>query len=236
MKVPGIAAIVMATMFLTTTMAGDGAQDEAHNPDNVIFGPTEELRTLAEQADAILLSPKTYLNGVRNFDRATSDFAAGKSTDRVRETLFNWLAPDIPGARCLDLFAGTGALGLEALSRGAGAAVFVEKSALAAKVLRANTQVLDASTADVRQADALVFLDSPPNQKFDIVFLDPPFAADMLGDLCRLLDEASVLGSGALVYLEQDRARPETELPTGWRILKSKIAGNVRYSLAQVDQ
>ena len=158
------------------------------------------------------------------------------TSERIRETLFNWLAPTIPGARCLDLFAGTGALGLEALSRGAGAVVFVEKSPLAAKVLRDNVQVLDASTADVRQADALAFLEAPPDKKFDIVFLDPPFAADMLGDLCRLLDEVSVLGSGALVYLEEDRARPETDLPPGWRILKSKTAGNVRYSLAQVDQ
>ena len=86
------------------------------------------------------------------------------------------------------------------------------------------------------QADALAFLEAPPGKKFDIVFLDPPFAADMLGDLCRLLNEASVLGSGALVYLEEDRARSETDLPPGWRILKSKTAGNVRYSLAQVDQ
>ena len=158
------------------------------------------------------------------------------TSERVRETLFNWLAPTIRDARCLDLFAGTGALGLEALSRGAGAVVFVEKSPVAAKLLRANVQVLDASTADVRQADALEFLESPPGTKFDIVFLDPPFAADMLGDLCRLIDEASVLGSGALVYLEEDRARPETDLPSGWRIMKSKTAGNVRYSLAQVDQ
>ena len=158
------------------------------------------------------------------------------TSERVRETLFNWLAPSIPGAGCLDLFAGTGALGLEALSRGAGAVVFVEKSPVAAKVLRANVKVLDALTADVRQADALEFLAAPPENKFDIVFLDPPFAADMLGDLCRLLDEASVLGSGALVYIEEDRARPETDLPSGWRILKSKSAGNVRYLLAQVDQ
>jgi 16S rRNA (guanine966-N2)-methyltransferase len=158
------------------------------------------------------------------------------TSERIRETLFNWLSPTIPGARCLDLFAGTGALGLEALSRGAGDVVFVEKSPVAAKVLRDNVQVLDASTADVRQANALAFLEAPAGKKFDIVFLDPPFAADMLGDLCRLLDEASMLCSGALVYLEEDRARPETDLPPGWRILKSKTAGNVRYSLAQVDQ
>ena len=158
------------------------------------------------------------------------------TSERIRETLFNWLRPTIPGARCLDLFAGTGALGLEALSRGAADVVFVEKSPLAVKVLRDNVQTLAATTADVRQGDALAFLQAPPGDKFDIVFLDPPFAADMLGDLCRLIDEASVLDGGALVYLEDDRARPETDLPSGWRILKSKTAGNVRYSLAQVDK
>jgi 16S rRNA (guanine966-N2)-methyltransferase len=157
------------------------------------------------------------------------------TSERIRETLFNWLGPTIPGARCLDLFAGTGALGLEALSRGAADVVFVEKSPLAVKVLRDNVQTLAATTADVRQGDALAFLQAPPGEKFDIVFLDPPFAADMLGDLCRLIDEAAVLDGGALVYLEDDRARPETDLPSGWRILKSKTAGNVRYSLAQVD-
>ena len=158
------------------------------------------------------------------------------TSERIRETLFNWLGPTIPGARCLDLFAGTGALGLEALSRGAADVVFVEKSPLAVKVLRDNVQTLAATTADVRQGDALAFLQAPPGEKFDIVFLDPPFAADMLGDLCRLIDEAAVLDGGALVYLEDDRARPETDLPSGWRILKSKTAGNVRYSLAQVDK
>jgi 16S rRNA (guanine966-N2)-methyltransferase len=157
------------------------------------------------------------------------------TSERIRETLFNWLGPTIPGARCLDLFAGTGALGLEALSRGAADVVFVEKSPLAVKVLRDNVQTLAATTADVRQGDALAFLQAPPGEKFDIVFLDPPFAADMLGDLCRLIDEAAVLDGGALVYLEDDRARPETDLPSGWHILKSKTAGNVRYSLAQVD-
>jgi 16S rRNA (guanine966-N2)-methyltransferase len=157
------------------------------------------------------------------------------TSERIRETLFNWLGPTIPGARCLDLFAGTGALGLEALSRGAADVVFVEKSPLAVKVLRDNVQTLAATTADVRQGDALAFLQAPPGEKFDIVFLDPPFAADMLGDLCRLIDEAAVLDGGALVYLEDDRARPETDLQSGWHILKSKTAGNVRYSLAQVD-
>ena len=157
------------------------------------------------------------------------------TAERIRETLFNWLAPNIQGARCLDLFAGTGALGLEALSRGAGTVVFVEKSAVAAKALRANVALLEATGADVRQADALEYLVQAGASPFDIVFLDPPFAADMLEDLCRLLDETSLVENGSLVYLEDDRARSPISLPGSWTLLKSKTAGNVRYALAQVN-
>ena len=157
------------------------------------------------------------------------------TSERIRETVFNWLAPGIAGARCLDLFAGTGALGLEALSRGAAEAVFVEKSAVAAKLLRNNIAALGASITTVHNADALDFLQGTELGKFDIVFLDPPFAADMLGDLCRLLDEVSILGSGAQVYLEEDRNKPEVDLPQKWRVVKSKNAGNVRYSLVRPE-
>jgi 16S rRNA (guanine966-N2)-methyltransferase len=155
------------------------------------------------------------------------------TSERIRETLFNWLVPTIDGTRCLDLFAGTGALGLEALSRGAAECVFVEKSSLAAKTLRSSIAVLDAQGATVHNCDATRFLSGKQTGTFDIVFLDPPFAADMLDDLCRLLNEASVLASGALIYLEEDRARSAAILPNGWRVVKSKNAGNVRYSLAR---
>jgi 16S rRNA (guanine966-N2)-methyltransferase len=157
------------------------------------------------------------------------------TAERIRETLFNWLAPRIHAARCLDLFAGTGALGLEALSRGASEVVFVEKSRVAASTLRANIKVLEAAGADVRQIDAIEFLRANAEQPFDIVFLDPPFAADMLHDLCRLLDKAGLVTAGSLVYLEDDRARPPVDLPEGWSLSKSKATGNVRYSLAQVE-
>lgn len=154
------------------------------------------------------------------------------TSERIRETLFNWLAPRIEGARCLDLFAGTGALGFEALSRGAREAVFVERSPLAAEVLRRNIAELDAGNAAVVTADALVWLDSGPEREFDVVFLDPPFAGDLLADLCRLLSERGVLAAGANVYLEQDRGRPVPVLPEGWQLLKNKTAGRVRYMLA----
>lgn len=155
------------------------------------------------------------------------------TSERVRETLFNWLAPSLPGARCLDLFAGTGALGLEALSRGASNVVFIEKSTKAAKTLEANAKMLNAEGADIRRGDAVEFLKKSAGESFGIVFLDPPFADELLGDLCRLLDGGSLLEDGALVYLEEDRAKPEAELPPGWVRVKSKSAGNVRYSLAQ---
>ena len=156
------------------------------------------------------------------------------TSERIRETLFNWLASTIEGSKCLDLFAGTGALGLEALSRGAAGVVFVENSARAAAALQETANTLDASGARILRQDALSFLQGEP-QPFDIVFLDPPFATDLLGDLCRLLDEGGWLADGARVYLEQDRARPWPELPDKWTIINDKTAGQVRYALAKVN-
>ena len=155
------------------------------------------------------------------------------TSERIRETLFNWLASTIEGSRCLDLFAGSGALGLEALSRGAGEVVFVENSARAAAALKEAVNMLEASGARIRKADAIKYLKSEP-EPFDIVFLDPPFAADLLEDLCRLLSEGNWLAEGARVYLEQNRERPLPELPDGWTILNEKTAGQVRYALVTV--
>jgi 16S rRNA (guanine966-N2)-methyltransferase len=151
--------------------------------------------------------------------------------ERVRETLFNWLSPLIAGARCLDLFAGTGALGLEALSRGAKEAVFVEKNPVALAALQGNIRVLDAKGAEVAARDAFAYLASLPRNSFDVVFLDPPFADDALGELCRLLADRGVLAPRGRLYLEQDRARNLPDLPPGWTVLKNKTAGNVRYAL-----
>lgn len=156
------------------------------------------------------------------------------TSERIRETLFNWLTPRMAGARCLDLFAGTGALGLEALSRGAAAAVFVENSKVAIAALRRNLASLDASGAVIHAGSATEYIDAAGAESFDIVFLDPPFADDNLAELCRLIDESELVTTNANVYLEQDRARPEPDLPDGWTVLKSKVAGNVRYTLAAV--
>ena len=155
------------------------------------------------------------------------------TAERIRETVFNWLTPHLAGARCLDLFAGTGALGLEALSRGAADVLFVETSPVAVRTLQKNIASLQATNATVRCEDAADYLQHPGADQFEIVFLDPPFADDLHGDLCKLLDESSILVTGALVYIEEDRAKPEVVLPPDWQTLKTKSAGNVRYSLVK---
>lgn len=154
------------------------------------------------------------------------------TSERIRETLFNWLAPSIQGARCLDLFAGTGALGFEALSRGAATVVFVDSSRRAINAIENSVQTLHAAGASVHCGDAEAYLRTAPRESFDIVFLDPPFADDRLEDVCRLIDELGLLAPGGRVYLEQDRAKPAIELPGRWSLLRDKTAGNVRYRLA----
>ncbi len=157
------------------------------------------------------------------------------TSERVRETLFNWLAPRIEGARCLDLFAGTGALGLEALSRGATSVVFVDSSRRAARTIEKNVRSLEADGAVIHRGDAMEFLRTAQRGSFDIVFVDPPFAAEMLEEVCRRVDERKIFAPGATVYLEQDRACPEPQLPAGWVVLRNKTAGQVRYSLVEIS-
>ena len=158
------------------------------------------------------------------------------TSERVRETLFNWLAPDIQGARCLDLFAGTGALGLEALSRGATQVVFVDNSRRATREIEKSIKTLDASGATVVNQDARQYLRGVAPASVDIIFLDPPFAADLLTDLCRLVDELGILAPRGRVYLEQDKRKPEAQLPGGWTRIKNKTAGQVRYSLVEAGR
>jgi 16S rRNA (guanine966-N2)-methyltransferase len=151
--------------------------------------------------------------------------------DRVRETLFNWLTQRVPGARCLDLFAGSGALGLEALSRGAAHVTFVEREVLAARELRARLAEWGASGAHVEHNDALRFLAGAPLQAYDIVFLDPPFASDLLADSARLLEERRWLSGNAHIYLEAPGRGGLPPLPQTWRLAKTKEAGAVGYHL-----
>jgi 16S rRNA (guanine966-N2)-methyltransferase len=148
--------------------------------------------------------------------------------DRVRETLFNWLAPVIQGARCLDLFAGTGALGIEALSRGAVQVDFVEADARLADLLRANLIRLK-QDANVHSTDALRFL-ARDAARYDVVFLDPPFAANLWGDAARALEAHGRLLDSAWIYVEGP-ANATLELPQNWALHREGRAGDVRYAL-----
>jgi 16S rRNA (guanine966-N2)-methyltransferase len=154
--------------------------------------------------------------------------------DRVRETLFNWLQHAISGARCLDLFAGSGALGLEALSRGAKQLVFVEQAVAAARALQEQlVRFGGEGRGQVVEMGAARYLRSGA-QAFDIVFLDPPFGRDALAEYVPLLDAGLWLKPGALVYLENEKQAGVPPLPAHWQLLKSKSAGEVGYHLARV--
>ncbi len=154
--------------------------------------------------------------------------------DRVRETLFNWLAPYLPGARCLDLFAGSGALGIEAASRGATAVVLVEQAAAAVSALRRNVELLQVAQAQVVATDALAYLAGVPTA-FDIVFVDPPYASELLQPCLEALATRPWLASGALVYIEA-ASEQAWSLPADWTLLRSKRAGQVGYHLAQKQE
>jgi len=154
--------------------------------------------------------------------------------DRVRETLFNWLTPILPGARCLDLFAGSGALGLEALSRGAAQVVLVDRDARVITQLREHIATLKAQGAELIQADALQLLQHPTHEKFDIIFLDPPYHQNLLEPCCRQLENGGWLAAGARVYLEAEAELGDLQLPPNWRLTHSKKAGQVGYHLAVV--
>jgi 16S rRNA (guanine966-N2)-methyltransferase len=151
--------------------------------------------------------------------------------DRIRETLFNWLQPVIQGARCLDLFAGSGALGIEAASRGAREVVMVDTAGSVIRQLEQNKTQLDLAQITIVRADALQFLEQAASP-FDVVFLDPPFSGELLQPICQRLD-MGWLSDNARIYLEEDISRTFPTLPEGWTLLKEKTAGQVRYGLAQ---
>lgn len=151
--------------------------------------------------------------------------------DRVRETLFNWLQPRIEGSHCLDLFAGSGALGFEALSRGAATVTLVERSPAVALQLREAARLLAASGARIVQRDALAFLGEAQAAAFDIVFLDPPFHQGLVERAIGALCCPGMLSASALVYVESGKDEPAPQTPTSWTLYREKRAGQVAYRL-----
>jgi len=149
--------------------------------------------------------------------------------ERVRETLFNWLAPVLEGARCLDLCAGTGALGIEALSRGAAGVQLVERDARAAQALRANLARLKADGGQVAALDAVAFLQGAA-QPYDLVFLDPPFALELWPTLARQIEQGGWLAAPGWIYVESPRGHVPA-LPANWRLHREGQAGEVRFAL-----
>lgn len=157
------------------------------------------------------------------------------TTDRVKETLFNWLMPYINDAICLDCFAGSGGLGFEALSRGAKQVVFLELNKKAAQQLKQNLALVNVTSAQVMQTDSLAFLsraNDDLNNTFDLVFVDPPFRKGLLTQIGSKLTQGW-LADNALIYVESEAEFNTSELPVNWQLLKEKIAGQVAYRLYQ---
>lgn len=163
-------------------------------------------------------------------------FADGRglrpTPDRVRETLFNWLMPIMNGARCLDLFTGSGALGLEALSRGASEVVMIDNNPRVIAQLRENISLLGTSSAQLVQADGLKWLQQQISEPFDIVFLDPPYADKVMVDCIKSLEESAWLKKEAWIYMEFPSHEALPELPANWQWYRNRQAGQVGYHLA----
>ena len=153
------------------------------------------------------------------------------TSDRIRETLFNWLAPVVPGAVCLDLYAGSGALGFEAASRGAAQVILIDRDARVVQSLQENRRRFDADQVEVIAGDGLTCL-AGRNQRFDIVFLDPPFARpELLTQAINSLSSGDYLSEGAYIYIETAAQMAGIDIPNSWTLLKQKQAGAVRYCL-----
>ncbi len=152
------------------------------------------------------------------------------TTDRVRETLFNWLAPSMAGSRCLDCFAGSGALGLEALSRYAASATLLEMDKAVARQLQSNLTTLKASQGQVINTNSLTWL-AGAGEPFDIVFIDPPFRKGLLDQTLSLLETQGWLADEALIYIESEVENGMPPVPANWALHREKVAGQVAYRL-----
>ncbi|WP_092013562.1 16S rRNA (guanine(966)-N(2))-methyltransferase RsmD [Marinobacter daqiaonensis] len=154
---------------------------------------------------------------------------------RTRETLFNWLNFQLPGSRCLDLFSGSGVLGLEALSRGASHVRFVDHTPGLARALRENLRKLNSQGGEVICQEVIAFLDQPAADPVDILFMDPPFRQGWLEQLIPLITERGWLRPSGWVYLEYESDRSAPDVPAHWHLHRAKSAGQVTYALYQLD-
>ncbi|WP_312951595.1 16S rRNA (guanine(966)-N(2))-methyltransferase [Superficieibacter sp.] len=157
------------------------------------------------------------------------------TTDRVRETLFNWLAPSMVDARCLDCFAGSGALGLEALSRYAASATLLEMERGVAQQLQKNLATLKATHGRVEITNTLAFLNQP-GTAHDIVFVDPPFRKGLLEETLTLLERNGWLADEALIYVESEVENGLPPVPARWQLHREKVAGQVAYRLYRREE
>lgn len=156
------------------------------------------------------------------------------TTDRLRETLFNWLQHSVIEARCLDLFAGSGALGFEAASRGAKKVTMIERDRKASQGLQQSVELLKTDKVEVVQADAMVWLEKT-DQVFDLIFLDPPFDQNLGSKALDKLINSRCIKSGTLIYLEEEKQATEMIIPENLECIKQGKAGHVRYSLLKVS-
>ncbi|WP_392567029.1 16S rRNA (guanine(966)-N(2))-methyltransferase RsmD [Utexia brackfieldae] len=155
------------------------------------------------------------------------------TTDRSKETLFNWLAPYLDGSNCLDCFSGSGSLGFEAVSRGARQAILLEKERAAASQLMANQQKLAAEQMSIIQTDSLTWLAKPASMQFDLVFIDPPFGLGLVPQTIALLSEYGWLAPAAWIYIETEQHHAPLNLPISWQRHRQKQAGQVCSRLFQ---
>ena len=156
------------------------------------------------------------------------------TSERIRETLFNWLMSSIHNSVCLDLFAGSGSLGFEALSRGARHCTFVEKSKLAFRQIKTTRTILNAMNSEAHNCDAIDFLSSVHNHNFNLVFLDPPFSDDYLISSIESIHEYQLVSRGGYIYIEFNKNNDLFDLPDNWSVIRKKIYGNVCFILIEV--
>lgn len=190
--------------------------------------PIKKLKAISKESHSVRIIGGTWRSRKILFAEVPGLRPTG---DRIRETLFNWLAANISGARCLDLFAGSGVLGFEALSRGAAHCTSLENHPAAAKKLKSTKMALSADI-NIINANSLSFLAKPsPGQAFDIVFIDPPFEAGILSQSCSLLEQNGWLAANASIYCELYLADNTFVPPLNWQQVQDKRAGQVRYCL-----